>query len=187
MRGRVDIFYIACLAMGLVGIVGTLVVGEVGSELGNTGGGDGLPFLNLTTVATAFLGIGVGGGAATLLGFGTTAAAVTAACTALVLVAVTRGVLLPYLLRQQGNSHTGRLSYIGLTGVVILSIEPDGWGEIAFTDTEGNRVRSRAVTAEATALPADSRVYIGDVDEQVVHVVSIPDDPHTGLRMPESN
>ncbi|WP_420750656.1 hypothetical protein [Rhodococcus sp. O3] len=180
-----DIFYIACLAMGLVGIVGILVGGETGSELGDAG--DGLPFLNLTTVATALLGIGVGGGTATLLGFGTVAAAVAAACTALVLVVVTRGILLPYLLRQQGNSHTGRLSYIGLTGVVTLSIEPGGWGEIAFTDTEGNRVRSRAVTAEATALPADSRVYIGDVDEQVVHVVSIPDDPHTGLRMPESN
>lgn len=38
-RRRVDIFYIACLAMGLVGIVGTLVVGEFDSELGDTGDG----------------------------------------------------------------------------------------------------------------------------------------------------
>ncbi|MFZ2527531.1 MAG: hypothetical protein WAX14_07740 [Rhodococcus sp. (in: high G+C Gram-positive bacteria)] len=168
-----DIFYIACLAIGLVGIVGTLIVGEIGSEFG----GDGLPFLNLTTVATASLGVGVGGGAATLLGFGSVPAAVAAAGTAAIMVLVTRGVLLPYLLRQQGNSHTGRASYLGLTGVVTLTIEPGGWGEITFTDTEGNRVRSRAVSTETAALPANSRVYIGDLDDDVLHVVSIPDDP----------
>lgn len=182
-----NIFYIAFLAMGLVGIVGTLIVGETGPELGDAAGDDSLPFLNLTTVATAFLGFGAGGGTATLLGFGTAATAITAVCTALVLVVLTRGVLLPYLMRQQGNSHTGRLSYIGLTGVVTLSIDPGGWGEIAFTDTEGNRVRARAVTAEKTALPANSHVYIGDVDDNVLHVVSIPDDPRTEPSLPESN
>ncbi len=44
----------------------------------------------------------------------------------MIMVFLARGVLLPYLMRQQGNSHTGRLSYIGLTGVVTLSIEPGG-------------------------------------------------------------
>lgn len=183
-----DIFYIACLAIGLVGVVGTLIVGEIGSEFGDTGsGGDGLPFLNLTTVATASLGVGVGGGAATLLGFGSVPSAVAAATTAAIMVLVTRGILLPYLLRQQGNSHTGRASYIGLTGVVTLTIEPSGWGEIAFTDTEGNRVRSRAVSAETATLPANSRVYIGDLGDDVLHVVSIPDDPRINPQLPESN
>lgn len=43
------------------------------------------------------------------------------------------------------------------------------------------------MTAETTALPANSHVYIGDVDDNVLHVVSIPDDPRTEPSLPESN
>lgn len=173
-------FFIVCLAVGLVGIVGTLIVGEVGSDLGEVGSsGDGLPFLGLTTLATASLGLGTGGGVAALLGAGDVAAVVAAIVTALALVFLTRGLLVPYLLRQQANSHTGRQGYVGRIGIITLPIEPGGWGEVAFTDVDGSRVRSRAVSAEREPLPVNSRVYIGEVDEDALHVVSIPDDPAT--------
>ncbi|RDI32636.1 hypothetical protein DEU38_103373 [Rhodococcus sp. AG1013] len=179
--------YLACLAMGLVGIVGTLVVGETGSDVGDTDGGSGLPFLSLTTVATALFGVGVGGSGASVAGGSGLVAALTATAGAIVLVGLTRGVLLPYLLRQQSNSHIGRQAYIGLVGTVTIPIAPGGWGEVAFTDTEGNRVRARAVSAEAVMLPVDARVYIGDIDADNVHVVAVPDDLASDSPLHKSN
>ncbi len=170
------IFFLACLAMGLVGLVGMIIVGEVGSD--GPGAGDaaeGLPFLSLTTAATALFGVGLGGSATLLAGGAGGVAAIAAAGCAIVLVFLTRGVLLPYLLRQQSNSHIGRHSYIGLTGTVTIAIEPGQWGEISFTDIEGSRVRARAVSAEPGPLPVNTPVYIGDVDDDNVHVVAIPD------------
>ena len=179
--------FIVCLAMGLVGIVGVLIVGEAGAGLGDTGS-DGLPFLSLTTLATALLGFGAGGGAVTALGGEAWVAGVAAVGAAAVLVVLTRGLLLPYLLRQQSNSQISRLSYIGLTGTVTIPISPDGWGEIAFVDADGNRVRSRAVTTEPAVLPTGTPVYISDAfDDEHLHVVSIPDSSTTNNALPETN
>ncbi|CAM2866763.1 NfeD family protein [Prescottella defluvii] len=181
------VFFLACLAMGLVGLVGTLVVGEGGSD--GPGGGDaagGLPFLSLTTVATALFGVGLGGSAVMLSGGTGGIAAIAAAGCGIILVGLTRGALLPYLLRQQSNSHLGRDSYIGLTGTVTIAIEPGLWGEISFTDTEGSRVRARAVSAEPAPLPVNTPVYIGDVDDDNLHVVTIPDGASDSA-LPETN
>ncbi|WP_430334620.1 NfeD family protein [Rhodococcus sp. ACT016] len=178
------IFFLACLAMGLVGLVGTIVVGDAGSDSGDAV--EGLPFLSLTTAATALFGVGLGGSATLLAGGSGGVAGIAAAGCAIVLVFVTRGVLLPYLLRQQSNSHIGRHSYIGLTGTVTIAIEPGQWGEITFTDVEGSRVRARAVSAEPAPLPVNTAVYIGDVDDDNVHVVAITDSTSDSA-LPETN
>lgn len=164
--------YLACLMMGLIGIVGALVGGDTGADGGDSGGG--LPWRGLTTLATAFLGVGAGGCAATALGAGTIGAALSGAGSAIALVAVVQGLLLPYVLRQQSNSHIGRQDYIGLIGTVTLPIAPSSWGEVTFTDPDGTRVRGRAVSAEPVILPAGAVVYIGDVDDIYLHVISIP-------------
>jgi len=170
--------------MGLVGLVGSIVVGDAGSDGGDAA--QGLAFLSLTTAATALFGVGLGGSATLLAGGTGVVAAIAAAGCAIILVFLTRGVLLPYLLRQQSNSHIGRHSYIGLTGTVTIAVEPGRWGEIAFTDIEGNRVRARAVSAEPAPLPANTAVYIGDVDDENLHVVAIPDSASDSA-LPETN
>ena len=86
-----------------------------------------------------------------------------------------QGVLLPYLHRQESNSHRGRSSYVGLLGTVTLDVPVGSWGEVAFVDADGNRVRSRAITAEPGPLPKSTRVYIAEVDADYVHVVAVPD------------
>ncbi len=100
--------------------------------------------------------------------------AALAACAA-VLVAALNGLLLPYMRRQQSNSHRGRSSYVGLLGTVTLEVPPGGWGEVSFVDADGNRVFSRAKSDETAALPKATRVYIADIDPDFVHVVAVPE------------
>jgi hypothetical protein len=57
---------------------------------------------------------------------------------------------------------------------VTIDVPPGGWGEIAFVDPDGNRVRSRAVSPESQHLAKATRVYIADVDAEYVHVVAVP-------------
>jgi hypothetical protein len=92
-----------------------------------------------------------------------------------VLVFTLNGLLLPYMRRQQSNSHRGRSSYVGLLGTVTLEVPPGGWGEVSFVDADGNRVFSRAKSDEADALPKATRVYIADIDPDFVHVVAVPE------------
>ncbi|NLG56298.1 MAG: hypothetical protein GX542_11755 [Rhodococcus sp.] len=172
-----DIAFIICLVIGVVAIGGSFLVGEVADVAAGDGGGEGLPFLSLTVVATALLGFGVGGTAGMWTGLGTVPSTLLAVGLAAVLVVGTRGVLLPYLLRQQSNSHIGRASYIGAIGTVTLAVEPGGWGEVSFVDPEGNRVLGRAVSSETSALSPTTTVYIADVDDQYLHVVAVDDTP----------
>ena len=60
----------------------------------------------------------------------------------------------------------------------------DGWGEVSFVDSDGNRVRSRAKTAEPAALAKSTPVYIADVDADYVHVVAVPDLDHPASERP---
>lgn len=117
-------------------------------------------------------GGGLIGGWAGLGGLG---AALVALVSALVMVLALQGVLLPYLRRQQSDSQRGRSSYVGLLGTVTLDVPVDGWGEVAFVDTDGNRVRARAIGPEQALLPKSTRVYIADVDAEYAHVVTVPD------------
>ncbi|QNG19973.1 hypothetical protein G4H71_14705 [Rhodococcus triatomae] len=167
-----DIAFVICLVVGMVALLGAFLVGEL-ADLGADV--DGLPFLSLTVVATGLFGFGAGGVAGTWAGLGTVAATLLAVGLAIVLVVGTRGLLLPYLLRQQANSHIGRTSYIGSIGTVTLAVEPGGWGEVSFVDPEGNRVLGRAVSDEPVALTPATTVYIADVDDQYLHVVAIDD------------
>jgi hypothetical protein len=100
---------------------------------------------------------------------------VVAAGSAVALVAALNGLLLPYLRRQQANSHRSRASYIGLLGTVTLDVPVGGWGEVSFVDADGNRVRSRAKTSEPGALTKSTQIYIADVDADYVHVVAVPE------------
>jgi hypothetical protein len=171
--------YVVCFTIGVVALVGSVVLGEFGGadHHGGVGGhtGDGVPILSLTTIATGIFGFGAGGWGTDLLGLDEPGPAIAGAVTAVALVLLFRGLLLPYLLRQQSNSHFSRRSFVGLLGRVELAIPLDGWGEIVFTNPDGSRVRAKAKSAEPVALPAASRIYITDVDDEFVHVISVPD------------
>lgn len=183
-----SVAFVVCFVVGLVAIVGSLVVGELGDLVGGVDGDvGGVPILGPTTIATALFGVGAGGLAATGFDLAAAPAWLAAVSGGVVLVALTRGLLLPYLLRQQANSHVGRASYVGALGTVTLALVGDDWGEVSFTDGDGSRVRARAVTAEPGDLPVGTRVYIADVDRDYVHVVAVPDVSHPDLQLPESN
>jgi hypothetical protein len=164
--------YLAAFVVGAVAVLSALVLADFGAHLG---AGDGLPFLSLTSLSAGVLGAGTGGLVATWAGAGTAAAGGVAVGSAAVLIAVLNGVLLPYLRRQQANSHRGRASYIGLLGTVSLEVPVGGWGEVSFVDADGNRVRARAKTAEPAALAKSTPVYIADVDADFLHVVAVPE------------
>ena len=170
--------YIASFAVGVVALLGSLVVGEF-ADVGHAGHGDSAPFLSLTTIATAIFGFGAGGLGAGLLDVSEPILLLTGVAFAIVLVVAFRGLLLPYLLRQQSNSHFGRASYVGLLGRVELTIPVDGWGEVSLIEPAGGRVRVRAKSAEPDPLPPATQVYVADVDDEFVHVVAVPD-AHTG-------
>lgn len=166
--------YLATFAVGGVSLLAALLVTDIGH-------GDGMPFIRLTTVSAALTGIGAGGLLASLTGLSALWTAVAVVAFAIVLVG---GIQLfqSYLQHQQANSHTGRASYVGRLGTVTLEVPSGGgWGEVVFTDADGNRVYSRAVTAEAAALPKNASVYIADVDGEYLHVVRIPDSPSKEL------
>lgn len=160
--------YLAAFIVGGVAVLSALLLSDIGH-------GDGMPFLSLTGVSSALLGAGTGGLLATWAGAGAGVAAGVAAGAATVLAILLNGVLLPYLRRQQSNSHRGRATYVGLLGTVTLEVPVDGWGEVAFVDADGNRVRSRAKSTETRALPKSTHIYIADVDSDYVHVVAVPE------------
>lgn len=171
--------YLAAFVVGGIAILATFLMADVGGghagHIDVGGGHDGLPFLSLTSVSAAVLGAGTGGLIATWAGLGGLLSGVVAGVSAVALLAILQGVVMPYLRRQQANSQLGRASYVGLLGIVTLDIPIDGWGEVAFVDGDGNRVRARAITAETQPLTKATRVYIADVDADHVHVVAVPD------------
>ncbi|MGC7229110.1 hypothetical protein RBA36_22675, partial [Mycobacteroides abscessus subsp. abscessus] len=100
--------------------------------------------LSLTSLSAALTGAGAGVFAASALGVAALPTALIAVVCGVVLVWVLR-VFLAFLRGQQANSHSGRASYIGRLGTVTLELPAGGgWGEVALTDANGNRVRSRA-------------------------------------------
>ena len=164
--------YLAAFGVGGVAVLTALLLADF--DLGHGFGHDGLPFLSLTSLSAGLLGGGTGGLIAMWLGMGTLGTAMVAVGSGLVLIAALQGLLLPLLRRQQSNSQRGRASYIGLLGTVTIDVPTDGWGEVAFVDADGNRVRARAITAEPTTLTKSTHVYIADVDADYIHVVTIP-------------
>lgn len=170
--GRVTAVYLGVFAVGAIAVLSALLLTDFGGHAH-----DGLPFLSMTSLSAGLLGAGAGGLIGTWAGAGAVVSGVVAAGSAIVLIGVIQGLALPYLRRQESNSHTSRASYIGLLGTVTLEVPADGWGEVSFVDADGNRVRSRAVTAEPEALAKATHVYISDVDAGVVHVVAVPDPP----------
>lgn len=159
--------YLAAFIVGAIAVLSALLLADVGH-------GDGMPFLSLTSLSVLLLGAGTGGLAGTWLRLSTPVTVAIAGACAVVLVFALNGLLLPYMRRQQANSHKGRTSYIGLLGTVTLEVPADGWGEVSFVDTDGNRVRSRAKSSELGALTKSTQVYIADVDTDFVHVVAVP-------------
>jgi len=169
--------YLAAFGVGGVAILAALLLTDV--DFGHGFGHDGLPFLSLTSLSAGLLGAGTGGLIATWSGLGTTGSALVAAVCGLLLIGALQGVVLPYLRRQESNSQRGMASYIGLLGTVALDIPVDGWGEVAFVDPDGYRIRARAVTSEPVTLTKSTQVYIADVDADYVHVVTVPGaEPH---------
>ncbi len=163
--------YVAMFAIGGIAVLVALLATDFDLGLHH----DGLPFLSLTGVSAGLLGAGTGGLISGWAGVPPLGAGAIAVAGGLALMAAFQGLLLPYLRRQEANSHLGRDSYVGLLGIVTLDIPADGWGEVSFVDSDGNRVHARAVTAEPSALPKTTKVYIADVDPDAVHVVAIPE------------
>ncbi len=168
----VTVVFGVIFAIGLLALLAALFAGEIG-DIGDVGDG-GLPFLSLTSLAIALFGFGAGGLGADFAGLPSGVSIGVGAGVGVALVGVFRGLLLPYMLRQQSNSHFGRASYLGMTGRVELPIEPDGWGEITIADPDGARVRLKARTEESATIKAGAQVYICDVDAEYVRVVAIP-------------
>ncbi|OBI08352.1 hypothetical protein A5715_15440 [Mycolicibacter heraklionensis] len=160
------IVYLAAFAVGAIALLTALLLTDFGH--------DGLPFLSLTGMSAALVGTGAGGLVGTWAGFGAVPAAALGLGTGLTLTLLLQGVALPYLRRQEANSQHGRSAYIGLLGTVTIDVPPGGWGEIAFVDPDGNRVRSRAISPEPQTLAKATRVYIADVDAEYLHVVAVP-------------
>ena len=163
--------YLVAFIVGGLAVLSALLLVDVGHGIGH----DGLPFLSLTGLAAGLLGAGAGGLISIWAGLGALAVGAIALATAVTLVFALQGVLLPYLRRQESNSQQGRISYVGLLGTVTLDVPVGSWGEVSFVDSDGNRVRSRAITSEADVLTKNTRVYISDVDADYVHVVAVPD------------
>jgi membrane protein implicated in regulation of membrane protease activity len=159
--------YLAAFVVGGIAVLSALLLTDIGHS--------GMPFLSLTGLSGAVLGAGTGGLVAMWVGLGTLGSALVAVASALILVLALHGVLLPYLRRQEANSQHGRSAYIGLLGTVTLDVPVGSWGEVAFVDPDGNRVRARAITSEPEVLTKATRVYIADVDADYVHVVAVPD------------
>lgn len=163
--------YLAAFIVGGLAVLSALVLTDF--EIGG-GHADGMPFLGLTGIAAGLLGAGTGGLISNWAGLGRLGAGIVAIVSGAALVLALNGVLLPFLRRQQANSHRGRISYIGLLGTVTLDVPAGGWGEVSFVDADGNRVRAKAITTEPETLPKSTRIYIADVDADYVHVVSVP-------------
>ncbi|MBS9535632.1 hypothetical protein KIH27_18770 [Mycobacterium sp. M1] len=159
--------YLAVFAVGAIALLTAFLLTDIGT--------DGMPFLSLTGVSAALVGAGTGGLVGTWAGLGGLGAGALGLGSAVILAGLLHGVALPYMRRQQANSQHGRTSYIGLLGTVTLEVPAGDWGEVAFVDPDGNRVRSKAISAEAHSLAKDTRVYIADVDPDYLHVVAIPD------------
>lgn len=160
--------YVAAFVVGGIAVLSALLLTDIGH-------GDGMPFLSLTGLSAALLGAGTGGLIGTWMGLGALPAALVAGGSAAALVFALNGLLLPYMRKQQSNSHRGRASYIGLLGTVTLDVPVDGWGEVSFVDADGNRVRSRAKSSEPAALTKSTQIYIADVDNDFVHIVAVPE------------
>lgn len=158
--------YLAAFAVGAIALLTALLLTDIGH--------DGMPFLSLTGVAAALVGTGAGGLVGTWAGFGALPAGALGLGTGATLAFILHGVALPYLRRQESNSQHARSAYIGLLGTVTIDVPPGGWGEVAFVDPDGNRVRSRAISPEPQALTKATRVYIADVDADYLHVVAVP-------------
>jgi hypothetical protein len=92
--------YLAAFVVGGIAVLSALVLTDIGHS--------GMPFLSLTGLSGALLGAGTGGMVATWAGLGTLGAGAIALASALILVLVLHGVLLPYLRRQESNSQHGR-------------------------------------------------------------------------------
>ncbi|CAJ1508543.1 NfeD family protein [[Mycobacterium] holstebronense] len=158
--------YLAAFAVGAIALLTALLLTDIGH--------DGMPFLSLTGMSAALVGTGAGGLVATWAGFSGLPAGALGLGTGVTLALILHGVVLPYLRRQESNSQHGRSAYIGLLGTVTIDVPPGGWGEIAFVDPDGNRVRSRAISPEPQTLAKATRVYIADVDADYLHVVAVP-------------
>ena len=158
--------YLAAFAVGAIALLTALLLTDIGH--------DGMPFLSLTGVAAVLVGTGAGGLVGSWAGLGAPLAGTVGLATGAALAGILHGVALPYLRRQQSNSQHGRSAYIGLLGTVTLDVPPGGWGEVAFIDPDGNRVRSRAISVEDQTLAKATRVYIADVDADYLHVIAVP-------------
>ncbi|CAM3579354.1 hypothetical protein [Smaragdicoccus niigatensis] len=165
--------FLLCFIIGVTALVGTLILGEVGGGSGHVS--DGLPFLSLTTLAAAIFGFGAGGGVIALTELPVPVQLGAGVGSAVLLVAILRGLLVPYLTRQQSNSHYGRSAYLGKLARVEIRIPVGGWGEVSVPDPDGSRVRLKAKSPENVELPAHAKVYIADLDTEFVHVVAVPE------------
>jgi len=163
--------YLVAFIVGGIALLSALLLADVGHGAGH----DGLPFLSLTGLSAALLGAGAGGLISSWAGLGGVGSGLIAAGAAVFLVFACQGLLLPYLRRQESNSQQSRSSYIGLLGTVTLDVPVGSWGEVAFVDADGNRVRAKAVTEETELLAKNTSVYIADVDADYLHVVAVPD------------
>lgn len=165
--------FLLCFIVGAVALIGTLLIGEFGSSAGHPS--DGLPFLSLTSIASVIFGFGAIGGAAQLAQLSEPVSIAVGVAGGCVLVGAFRGLLVPYMVRQQSNSHFGRTDYLGRIAVIEIAIPAGGWGQVSVADPYGGRVRLKARSSESVDLATRTEVVITDLDPEFVHVVAVPE------------
>ncbi len=136
---------------------------------------DLLPHISMSSIAAGVFGFGSTGLIASGLGVPSPLTWALAGVAGFGILWAFNGLFLPYLHRQEANSHSGRTDYIGKTATVTLDIEPDGWGEVSLVDRDNNRVQTRAKVAQDgdRVLSKSERVIVADVDADYVYVVAV--------------
>lgn len=164
-------FYIIVGAVGFGLLLLSLILDEV-FDIGDAIDLDiDAPWLDVKILATGLIGFGAAGYVSANLGVSVVwilALAIVGFCT---LAAVSYFLVLKPLLRQQSNSSISRVTYVGRTGHVILTIRKDAWGQIQFTDQNGAIVREKAREATNQEVPNGTPVIIVDIEADLVVVI----------------
>jgi hypothetical protein len=73
----------------------------------------------------------------------------------------------------RGDKPSTRGASIGCHGHVTTAIPDRGWGEVSYTDYDGNLIHRRAISAHGVALENGTHIYVDNVDGETLLVAEI--------------
>lgn len=167
--------YLAILIAGVVLLAVSFLFGEIGDLFdGGVDSGDGPGILSVSIIGAALSFLGGTGLLVTRLGWDVIPSLLLALLIGIAGAFSVRQFFLKPLMKQQGNSHIGRDSYVGINAIVTLEIMPKGWGEVRFIDANGASVFSKAISGSSRALTVNQQVTITQIaaDQVVVDPIA---------------